>query len=115
MRHFLSAHAIALLPRGVRKSAAAAGLIAAGRRALGVVSGLFRAASAAVDLAAIAPAAQRNLGAATRAQEQAGSALHTALLGSCRRALDEPVPPVKYCPGTRAQRRVGAVSERTAT
>jgi hypothetical protein len=89
MRHFLSARAIALLPRGVCHPTPAAGLIAACGRALRVVAGLLRTLGAAVDLAAIAPAAQGNLGAATRAQEHAGSRLQTALLGSRRRALDE--------------------------
>lgn len=114
MRHFLPARAIAALPRGVREPAAAAGLIAARGFALRVVPGLTRAIGAAVDLAAIAPAAKQHLGATTRAHEQAGSALQTALLGSRRRALDECVPAVKYCPGTRAQRRVGAASVTTA-
>jgi hypothetical protein len=81
MRHFLSARAIALLPRGVCHPAVAAGLIAAGGRALGVAPGLLRALGTTIDLAAIAPAAQSNLGAATRAQEHAGSRLQTALLG----------------------------------
>jgi len=114
MRHFLSACAIAALARGVRDPAAAAGLIAACGRALRVAPGLLRATGAAVDLPAIAPAAQGHLGAAAGAQEQTGSALQAALLGSCRRALDEGVAPVKYCPGTRAQRRVGAASVTTA-
>jgi hypothetical protein len=102
MRHFLSARAIAALPRGVGQPAAAAGLIAAGGRALAVAPGLLRALGTAVDLAAIAPAAQGNLGVATGAQEKAGSRLQAALFDSCRRALDDWVPPVKYCPGTRA-------------
>jgi len=88
MRHILSARAIPLLPRGVGKAAAAAGLIAACGLALRVAPGLLRAAGATVDLAAIAPAAQRNLDAATRAQKQAGSGVQTALFGSRRRALD---------------------------
>lgn len=114
MRHFLSAGAITALPRGVGQPAAAAGLIAARRRALGLAPGLLRALGTAVDLAAIALAAQGHLGATTGAQEKAGSRLQAALLGSRRRALDEWLPPVKYCPGTRAQRRVGAASATTA-
>ena len=115
MRHFLPARPITALPRGVGQPAAAAGLIAAGGRALGLAPRLLRALGTAVDLAAIAPAAQGHLGATTGAQEKAGSRLQAALLGSRRRALDEWLPPVKYCPGTRAQRRVGAASVTTAT
>jgi hypothetical protein len=79
-------------PHEEDKAAAAAALIAACRLALRVGAGLARAAAAAIDLAAIAPAAQGHLQPATGAQKQAGSRFQTALFGSRRRALDAIAP-----------------------
>jgi hypothetical protein len=69
MRHFLLPGAIALLPGGVSKAASAARLVAARGLALRLPPGLLRAVLAAIDLPAIALAAQGNLQATARAQK----------------------------------------------
>jgi len=69
MRHFLLPGTIAALARGVRQAAVAARLVTARRRALRLPPGLLRAVLAAVDLPAIALAAQRYLQATAHAQE----------------------------------------------
>jgi hypothetical protein len=70
MRHFFSPRPVAACPLGVRAPPPATGLVTRARGTLPPPSGKTAAVSGAVNLAAIATAADQGLGAAFRAEEQ---------------------------------------------
>jgi hypothetical protein len=71
MRHYFSLpRPIPVHPRSVRSPAGKACLVASGRRSLGLAACAMRAVAAAVDLAAVATAANDHLAAAGQTQKQ---------------------------------------------
>ena len=70
MRHVFAARAVAARPHGMRQPPPTAGLIAPSGGTLGAAAGTPPALSGAVDLAAIATAADQRLGATARADKQ---------------------------------------------
>jgi hypothetical protein len=96
MRHDLCACPIAPGARGVREAAATARLVAAPGRSDRAAARLRRTRSAAVDLAAIAAAADDHLSAATAAQKQTPVVVGHRR-SSCPRALDATTGRVQQC------------------
>jgi hypothetical protein len=72
MRHFIVAAAIAAHAFGVRKTAVAGALVALTRRTHAGLMGEQRAVTVAIDLAAVATAADDDLRPATGADKEAG-------------------------------------------
>jgi hypothetical protein len=72
MRHFFAAGPVATRPNGMGVPPATAGLVTPPRGALVTPSGSLRAVSGAVNLTAVATAANQSLGATLGAQKQPG-------------------------------------------
>jgi len=72
MRHFLSARPVATRPHSMGEPPLAAALVTPSGSTLSVVSGSLSTIAGAVDLAAIAAAADQHLAATSRAHEQPG-------------------------------------------
>lgn len=77
MRHVFLPAPVTACPQGMGDTAAAARLVAPAGRALGLTAGVLCAASGAVDLAAVAMAADEHAGAAAGAQKEPGRRLRT--------------------------------------
>jgi hypothetical protein len=106
MRHFRSSpSAIAALTRGMGKAAPACFLVAPSGLTLGLTAGSLRAALTAIDVAAVAVAADHHLAATTGTVEQTRAAQHRALLPM--RAGLKP-DPKRYSPVGRASHGLGA-------
>jgi hypothetical protein len=89
MRHFILAAAIAAHPLGVRKPAVATALIALSGLAQAGLARILRAAAVAVDLAAVATAANDDLRPAAGAHKEA----------ACGRHRQSPSMPMRYRQG----------------
>jgi hypothetical protein len=106
MRHILLLGAISASPFGMRPAAAPTCLIASARQALCLTTRRLCAARGAVDLAAVAVAANKHLRPAARTEEEAARGLHWRQT-SCQGGLDRDWKGVEYFPCTRARHGVG--------
>lgn len=106
MRHILQAGAVTAGSLSVGKAAATAGLVAPARLPDRVRSGRLRAVGRAVDLAAVAVAADEHLRPAAHAHKESARGLHWRLK-SRQGDIDRAYKLVKYSPCTRARHGVG--------
>ena len=106
MRHILLTQPVTAVSFGMLEAAIPALLVTAAGCLEGSAAGRLGAASSAVDLAPVAAAADDDLGAAARAQEESAGGFHWRF-PSRQGAIDRKRPLVKYSPCTRAQHGVG--------